>query len=46
MLARIKIKEKKYDEALKLLKKINALKPDDPLTLYQTGSIYYKKNNK
>lgn len=45
VLAAIYIKKKNYDEAMKVLSKAESISPDDPVILYQTGSIYYHKND-
>lgn len=45
VLAAILIKKRNYDEALKVLSKAEAISPDDPVILYQTGSIYYYRND-
>jgi tetratricopeptide (TPR) repeat protein len=45
VLAAIHIKKRNYDEALKVLSRAEAVSPDDPIILYQTGSIYYSRND-
>ena len=45
VLGAIYIKKRNYDEALKVLARAESISPDDPIILYQTGSIYYYKNN-
>jgi len=41
ILSAIYIKKKKLDEALKVLARAESISPDDPVVLYQIGSIYY-----
>lgn len=45
VLSAIYIKKRNYDEALKVLSRAESISPDDPLILYQAGSIYYHKND-
>ncbi|HPS57189.1 MAG TPA: hypothetical protein PK514_03705 [Spirochaetota bacterium] len=45
VLAAIYIKKRNYDEAMKVLSRAESISPDDPMILYQTGSIYYHKND-
>jgi tetratricopeptide (TPR) repeat protein len=45
MLSAICIKKKDFDEALKLLNRAEILSPGNPMILFQTGSIYYHKND-
>jgi tetratricopeptide (TPR) repeat protein len=44
MLAAISIKQNEYKRALSMLSKANTIKPNNPVILYQIGSIYYKQN--
>jgi len=41
----IEIKLKKYDDAIKTLKKARSYKKNNPDVLYRLGSLYYKKND-
>ncbi|MCL1864852.1 MAG: tetratricopeptide repeat protein [Spirochaetes bacterium] len=45
MLSAIYIKKKNFDEALKLLNRAETLSASNPMILFQTGSIYYHKND-
>ncbi|MCL2155581.1 MAG: hypothetical protein FWH53_07960 [Leptospirales bacterium] len=45
MLSAIYIKKKDFDEALKLLSRAEILSPNNTMILFQTGSIYYHKND-
>ncbi len=45
VLATIYIKKRNYDEAMKVLTRAESISPDDPIILYQTGSIYYHKSD-
>lgn len=45
ILAAIYIKKKELDSALKVLQKAESISADDPVVLFQTGSIYYYKND-
>ena len=45
ILAAIYIKKKNLDSALKILNKAESISANDPSVLFQTGSIYYYKND-
>ena len=45
MLSAIYIKKKNFDAALKILNKAESISRNDPVILFQTGSIYYYKND-
>ncbi|MBN2158617.1 MAG: tetratricopeptide repeat protein [Spirochaetes bacterium] len=45
LMSAIQIKLGKYDEALRVLKKANAIEPDNPEIHYQMGSVYYKEGD-
>jgi tetratricopeptide (TPR) repeat protein len=45
MLSAIYIKKKNYDEAIKFLTRAESLSPNNTMILFQTGSIYYHKND-
>jgi len=45
ILSAIYIKKKNFDSALKILNKAESISNNDPIVLFQTGSIYYFKNN-
>jgi len=45
MLSAIYIKKKDFDKALKILRKAESFPGNDPVVLFQTGSIYYYKND-
>ena len=45
LLSAILIREKNYDEAITTLNKADKIDKDNPLILFQIGSIYYKKND-
>lgn len=44
-LAAIYMNQKKYDEALTTLHRVERLKPSDPSLIYQIGSIYYHQED-
>lgn len=45
MLSAIYIKKKNFDSALKILSRAESMSAHDPVVLFQTGSIYYYKND-
>lgn len=45
LLAAIYIKKKDLDSALKILAKAESISADDPVVLFQAGSIYYYRND-
>lgn len=45
LLSAIYIKKKDFDSALKILAKAESISSKDPVVLFQTGSIYYYKND-
>jgi len=45
MLSAIYIKKKNFDSALKILGKAESISNNDPVILFQTGSIYFHKND-
>jgi len=45
ILAAIFIKKKDLDSALKVLQKAESISANDPVVLFQTGSIYYYRNS-
>jgi tetratricopeptide (TPR) repeat protein len=45
MIAAIQMKENRYDEAKKMLGKANSIQPNNPVVLFQMGSIYYKEDD-
>jgi len=45
ILAAIYIKKKELDSALKVLQKAESISANDPVVLFQTGSIYYYRND-
>ena len=45
MLSAIYIKKKNFDGALKILGRAESISGGDPVVLFQTGSIYYYKND-
>ncbi len=45
ILSAIYIKRKNLDEALKVLDRAESISPDNPVILYQIGSIYYYRND-
>ncbi len=45
ILAAIYIKKKELDSALKILQKAEAITANDPVVLFQTGSIYFYRND-
>jgi len=45
ILAAIYIKKKELDAAIKVLKRAEAISPNNPVVLFQAGSIYYFKND-
>ena len=45
VLSAIYIRKKNLDAALNVLERAESISPDNPIILYQTGSIYYYKND-
>ena len=45
LLSAIQIRQKNYDEALSTLTRADKIDRDNPMILFQIGSIYYKKND-
>ncbi|MBN1532514.1 MAG: tetratricopeptide repeat protein [Spirochaetes bacterium] len=45
MIAAIQMRENRYDEAKKMLARANAIQPNNPVILFQMGSIYYKEDD-
>jgi tetratricopeptide (TPR) repeat protein len=45
MLSAINIKNKNFQSALKILSRAESISGNDPVVLFQTGSIYYHENN-
>ena len=45
ILSAIYIKKKNLDEAMKILAKAESISPNDPVILYQIGSIYYYRDD-
>jgi len=45
MLSAINIKKKNFDNALKILSRAESISGSNPVVLFQTGSIYYYKND-
>lgn len=45
ILSAIYIKKKNFDSALKILNRAESISDKDPVVLFQTGSIYYFKND-
>lgn len=45
LLSLVKIKMGKYDDAMKALKRANAVDPENPEVHYQIGSVYYREHD-
>ncbi len=45
MIAAVHIKENRYDDAMKMLNRANSAHQDNPVVLFQIGSIYYREDD-